>query len=494
MSKNQKILLLNLPSAPRQRLWRDTAGGFGTAIPTCPEYKRKGETSLHPFLPYAFSILLKAGYDVKSMDCQRAIKSQREILKEVREENPDIIFSIISLPSMDNDVQMLNKIKETLPNTFVVAVGTVCNVMKQEVLKKSKIDMLLHNNYPYVSHILDLTRSIQRHEKLANIKNISYKQNTEVVSTPESAEPPIDEWPSPCYDSLELSGYQTMKDTDGGAHPYIPIIESVGCPYDCIYCPYPLGFGRRIMFRSIKKIVDEMEQLLSVHNINAFQLRGQTFAFSKKRGFEICEEIIRRKLHIFWWCEARVNEVSREFLDKMKKAGCVLIQYGVETGDPGTLKTAKPGVTLNTTRNAFALTKQAGILAHAHIILGWPDDDFEKIERTRRFILELEPDVVNLNFLTPYPGTKIYEIAKHDSLLLTNNWSNYTSHIVIMRTKHLNAEELYAAKNKIMRDYSKQKLIRLLKDTIRFMRKPRVYLNEAKDLAEGILLPQDKSS
>jgi len=55
----------------------------------------------------------------------------------------------------------------------------------------------------------------------------------------------------------------------------------------------------------------------------------------------------------------------------------------------------------------------------------------------------------------------MYEVAKENGLILTNDWSNYISHAVVMRTKNLKANELYAYKNKIIRDFAKQKLQQL---------------------------------
>jgi radical SAM superfamily enzyme YgiQ (UPF0313 family) len=491
MRKNPKILLLNLPNPPNQRLWRDTAGGFGTAIPRKPTYRQNGEAPLHPFLPYASSVLLKAGYEFKVIDCQRSKIDQHEVLYNITKENPDIISSIISLPSMENDIKILNEIKESIQNVTIVGVGTVCRVIPNEVLHGSKVDIVLRNSYPYTSHLVDLIQSLQQSRKLKTVGSISYKQNEKIVHVPDTPEPDIGDLPAPCYDFLQFDGYETITDITGERYLYVPIIESKGCPYDCVYCPYPLGFGRKIMFRSPKAIVDEMECLYSAHNIKGFLLRGQTFAYNRKRAIEICEEIIRRKLDVVWFCESRVDEVSRELLNKMKKAGCRRIHYGVETGDPETLKIAKPGVVLETTKKAFKITRETGILTQAHVILGWPDDDHKTLETTRKFILKLKPDIINLNFLTPYPGTKMYEIAKKNSLLLTYDWSNYTSHTVVMRTKTLNANELYAIKKKIIRDFSKQKLRQLLQHDFQAVKRPRPFINKAKSLVNRIMFPQD---
>jgi radical SAM superfamily enzyme YgiQ (UPF0313 family) len=490
MNSNSNILILNLPSPPNQRLWRDTAGGFGTAIPSLSKYKTTdGRTPLHPFLPYASSILSEANYEFKILDCQRLEIDKSQILTEVRKENPDIIFSILSLPSLKHDLTILNQIKEAIQNVTIVGVGTICRVLPNEILQNSKVDIVSRSSYPYTFNMIKIIETIRQSAKLKHVENISYKQNGKIVNTPLVPESDIENLPNPCYDNLQLDGYEKLTDISGERYTYVPILESKGCPYNCIYCPYPLGFGTKIMFRQPKAIVDEMEHLHQAHGIKAFLLRGQTFAYDRKRALEICEEIIQRKLNVLWFCESRVDEVSKELLNKMKRAGCIRIHYGVETGDPELLKIAKPGVKIDITERAFKITKEHGIMTQAHIILGWPNETKETLEKTRKFILKLNPDEINLNFLTPYPGTKLYEIAQKSSLLLTRDWSQYTSYNVVMKSKHLDATELYKFKERINRDFAKQKLKRLILN-VNLWKKPRRLINSARKLTNRMISPK----
>jgi len=492
MNKELKVLLLNLASPPGRRLWRDDAGGFGVAIQFPQKYKKGSETTLHPFLPYASSLLLDAGYEFKVIDCQRLKPSDNvQTLSMVKKEDPDVIFSIISLPSIWNDLKILGEIKRSLHNVTIVGVGTVCRVIPQEILLKGSVDIVLRNDFPYISNMIDLIKALQHSQNLKNVNGISYVENEQMISTPESPELDINDLPATCYDSIPLDGYETFTDISGESFTYVSVLDSKGCPYKCIYCPYPLGYGKEWTFRSPTAIINEIEYIHNVRGVKGFAFRGQSFAYNRKQAIKICEEIIRRKLDVAWICESRVNEVSRELMKKMKEAGCRRIHYGVETGDPETLKIAKPGVELETTKKAFKITRENCILTQAHVILGWPNDDHRTLEDTRKFILNLKPDIINLNFLTPYPGTKMYEIAERNSLILTRDWSNYTSHTVVMRTKTLNANELYTIKKKIIRDFSKQKLRKLLQPDFPIVKRPRLFINKARSLVNKIMFPQD---
>jgi len=491
MTKNLKVLVLNLPSPPYQEIDRDWAGGFGTAAPcNRNHYGHSSKPSLHPFLPYVSSTLSEAGFEIKILDCQKLKLNQFQFLKNVKGENPDVVVSLVGFSSLEKDLELLSKVKESLQNVFVICVGTVCRVIPEKVLLNSNVDVFLRNSYPYTSNLVDLIQAFQQSRTLKSVPGVSYVKCGKIIKTPESHDLDLGEISSPLYDSLELEGYDDFVDATGERYPCIRILGSKGCPYQCSYCPYPIGFGKKWTSRSPKEIVNEMEYLRNVRNIKGFLFRDQSFMFNKKHATEICTEIIQRKLDIAWYCEVRVNEVSRGILNLMKKAGCKRVQYGVETGDSEILKMAKPGVQLVTMKKAFRVTREIGLLTNAHVILGWPDDNKETIEKTSKFLLSLKPDRINLNFLTPYPQTKMYELARRDSLIVNNNWSNYTSHTVVMKTKHLSPVQVNAANKKFINDFSKQRLKQLfLQLNTHTVKRPDLFFNSAKELVRNMISP-----
>jgi len=478
-------MILNPPSPPYLDVCRDWAGGFGTGtrVKRRSDYGHSGPIHLHPFLAYASGILSKENYNYSVLDCQRLKLNKSQVLRHVKKQNPDNIFSLISLPSLEKDLKFLGVIKEILPNTVIAAVGTSCRFLQNEILLNSKIDVALRSNYPYISNLTHFLRALELKQNLKQVPGVSYVKSGNVINTPEPSDAELNKLPPPHYDAIELSGYDSFMDLDGNRYSYVPILGSKGCPYSCIYCPYPLGFGRKWTRRFPKDILDEIEHLYA-RGVEGFLFRDQSFPMNKKHAIKVCEEIIHRKLDIAWFCEARVDHVSKKLLEIMKKAGCKQIHYGVETGDPELIKWGKPQTDLDTIRKTFRWTKETGLWATAHVILGWPDENLETLAKTSKFVAEIDPDGVNWNMLTPYPGTILYEIAKQKNLILTHDWSKYTSHTIVMKTKWLNASQLQKATNKIIRDHSKHKMIKLLYG----LKKPRFVLNELNDTLKGFFM------
>jgi radical SAM superfamily enzyme YgiQ (UPF0313 family) len=186
------------------------------------------------------------------------------------------------------------------------------------------------------------------------------------------------------------------------------MFTSRGCPYRCIFCDKSI-FGSKWRARSPKNVLDEMEQIVKDLKIQSIIIYDDLFTLDKERVKEICQGILERDLQFEWKCEGRADRVDAEMLSRMKKAGCTLIAYGVESGNQIGLDYLQKGITLSQIRRAFKLTHQAGIKPMAYFILGIPVETFAEGLKTIRFAKELNPDYAQFSILSPYQGTKLYD-------------------------------------------------------------------------------------
>lgn len=457
-----KFIAINLPNPPFYIVDREYAGGFGIAQYVGIRYNAK--PALNLFLPYAAAVAKELGWNYRIIDAVALKLSPQEVLLKVEKENPTVILGMIGLPSFQHDVKLLNDIKEKNQDTIVAACGTICKVMPIKVLSSGKIDLIFRDDFPYIHNMesLLINARVSRKFSFKGLSNVSFLQNGKVVNTPDEPHDNNLVRYIPIYDDLPLNRYDQFTDLEGNKRTTVPILVGVGCPHNCSYCPYPLGFGRKYSLKPPEKVADEVECLHNDKHVHAFIFRIQSLTLNKKWAEMLLKELVNRKLDILWVCESRVDETSRGLLTLMEKAGCKRIHYGVETGDPQLIKIGKPNVNLMMIRKAFHLAKQNNIWTHAHMILGLPGENKQTLNTTSNFLIDLDPDSITLNFATPYPGTTLYEIAHKKNWIVVHDWAFYTSRYVVMKTDELSPQELYKARAKIEKEFLKHKMRKLL--------------------------------
>jgi len=197
------------------------------------------------------------------------------------------------------------------------------------------------------------------------------------------------------------------------------LIATRGCPHNCMFCSEVMrvSTGKRLRLRSASNVVDEMEHLGRLGaNICSFQ--DDSFSASRRFVESLCKEIVARNLKMPWMARVRVDELSYDLLVLMKKAGCVMLGIGVESGSERIIKimnkqqSSKPWA--DRCRQIFRWTRQLGIGTNAYYVLGNPTETREEIEETIRLALELNSDSIQVHFYTPYPGSSAWELYQNE--------------------------------------------------------------------------------
>ena len=187
-------------------------------------------------------------------------------------------------------------------------------------------------------------------------------------------------------------------------------MTSRGCPGQCSFCDTQV-FGRKFRGYSARYVIDMIDHLIKNYGIEDFLIYDDTFVVNHKRLTEICKTLIDGKYKIHWSCCSRVNFVTPEILQLMKKAGCWQIEYGIESGSPEILKRMKKSITLDQIKNALIWTKEAGIMTRGNFIFGYLGETKHTLQETMDFLMDIELDYFQQTFLTPYPGSEVYKTA-----------------------------------------------------------------------------------
>jgi radical SAM superfamily enzyme YgiQ (UPF0313 family) len=442
---NPVYLFLNLPNPPGRNIYRGYGGGFGVAGPAAKE------TLLPIYLLYGASAARNVNAQYRVVDAQAMgypPQKVRELVKDIR---PDVLVSLVSLPSLRDDLKILGEVKRDNPRTLVILLGPAAGAMPEKALSISGADAVMKGDYPYYSLVANLIQVFQKNpaarESFHKIEGAVYLEDGKLVQTAAPAyRENLEDVSFDVYAELPIERYLLdIPDIKWKNAPCFPILTSTGCPFGCMYCPYPIGYGPRVATKSVGRIADEMEYLGARFGVRGFLFLDQDFVFDENRATEICDEILHRGLKVRWLVEARVDRVSEPILAKMKEAGCFRVHYGVETGSDDMLEIGKPGVKIETVKNAFKMTRKLGMATTAHIILGLPGENQESLKSTFKLLCELDPDNANLNVATPYPGTKLFEEAEAAGRIATRDWAQYTGYTAIMPTGSLDVAEVAAA-------------------------------------------------
>ena len=196
--------------------------------------------------------------------------------------------------------------------------------------------------------------------------------------------------------------------------PVFTMMTSRGCPYQCIFCDKTVS-GSKYRPRSPENVTAEIEHLVSNYNAKSIIIYDDLFTIDKKRTIEICKQIINKKLNIEWKCEGRVDRIDDEMLEWMKKAGCSMIAYGVESGNIESLKFLKKSFTPEQIQNAFQLTRKHKIKALAYFILGIPNESYKEALKSIDFAINIKPDYIQFSLLSPTYGTELYKLAQKEA-------------------------------------------------------------------------------
>ena len=266
----------------------------------------------------------------------------------------------------------------------------------------------------------------------------------------------LDKLPFMAYDLFPMDRY-SIGYLDLPFHeklvPGIRIRTTRDCPYACPFCIIGSsrwrGYDRKWKAMSPERALSELEYVVDKYKMHGFFFWDETFTLDQSRAEKICDGIIKKNLNLEWRCLTRIDCINQRLLEKMAEAGCRLIEYGIESGDPSVRKDMHKNFSNQEAIDVIKQTKDAGIKANCDLIVGMPWDDKNTLHRTFELAKRLNADNIHLTMAFPYPKTQLYDIAERESLLNTEDIYNLMikervrvgAHAV-MRTRSLSSDEL----------------------------------------------------
>lgn len=362
-------------------------------------------------LKYAEALLKREGkWEARMLDCLVEKMPLRSLLTKTLEWEPVVL--VVSATTLDSALafEYARRMRERGKGILIVAVGQdVSSAAGKYSAPDSPFDIGLPGEAEgeMISLLNRLDEEADRGKIKEHYRRLLRKPEPLLIRD-------LDDLPFPLYTRRELQSYRPLypvridKKVIWGH-----VLTSRGCPYECIFCTQVIrdSYGKQMRSRSAQNVVDELEYLMR-SGANAVRFDDDNFTSSRAHVEAICDEIRRRKLRMSWVAHARVDNLSAALLKTMKEAGCVLLCCGIESGSSRMVEVlgkAGSGVEwIKKSKEVFGYSRRIGLATDALFIIGGPTETMDDIQNSIKLALELDPDMIQVHYFTPYPDTEAY--------------------------------------------------------------------------------------
>ena len=353
------------------------------------------------------------------IDCPTFGIKSAQLKPLIEKFNPDIVGITSMTTTIESAFRVAQEVKKAKPTTIVVIGGPHVTFIDDEILlNETNIDIIVRGEGEQT--IIEIAQKVTNNETLYNITGTTVRKDNRIIRNPDrDLIENLDELPFPSLDHFQLDRYRIF------GRRMFPVITSRGCPFQCSFCITSRVFGKKTRMRTPESVVNELEWLKNKYSADAYTFFDDTFTLDRNRAIKICDEIISRKIDLPWDCQTRVDQITPEILDKMKKAGCKMITFGIESGCQNMLDAMNKKTTVEQNKLGIKMIKEAGITVVTSVIIGFPDESVEMTKQTLGFIQKLKPDNAFVCVATPYLGTDLIKVIKEKGWKMSTDWSKY---------------------------------------------------------------------
>ena len=361
-------------------------------------------------------------YDLEFPEDEAAVESV------AADDRPLLIGITSTTPDFPATVRLVSRLRSLFPGVPVVIGGIHVSALRCDAVAEAGADFGVIGEGERT--LCELVRAIKaggRDEDLAAIRGLVRRAGAGLVeSAPRPLISDVDHIPMPAWDLIERERYFTrpwhmLQKRSRSAF----VMTSRGCPFGCTFCASHTTLGRGFRGRSPENVVDEVEYLYRTYDVREFLFIDDNLTFDRDRAAAICREILGRGLDISWRTPngVRIDTLDDDLLDLMKRSGCYLLGFGIESGEPEVLRRVHKNLDLDGVADRIAMVRRHGIMTFGYFILGLPGETRQSALKTIRFAAKSKFDLAHFGLYAPYPGSAEFEKVR--SLPRVNEWDKY---------------------------------------------------------------------
>jgi len=360
--------------------------------------------------------LVKNNYDVKIIDEESSFCWQDELGAALNSSTICVGITSMTGNQISNALKFSRIVKDRF-NIPVVWGGLHATMLPEQTIKNNLVDIVVKGEGE--ESFLRIVTALKCRESLNNIPNVWWKEGSTVHSNDMSRRfININEISPLPYHLLNCESYINVKRS---SHPNCKRIFDLhtdrGCPHRCGFC-YNINMNERIWRAfTADRIVEQIEYLIKNFSLDGINFLGDNFFVDKKRVIDICNEIVKRNIKFIWHADCRIDYFAKydnSFIDLLKKSGCKVLTFGVESGSQKILNLINKDINLDDVFKVNEKLKKWQIGVNYHFMAGFPEETKEDLIQTYRVMLKLCDKYPGALFLgpsiyTPYPGTPLFD-------------------------------------------------------------------------------------
>ncbi len=349
---------------------------------------------------YILTVARDAGWDVEMIDLRANADPEKAAKRAAM--RGGVLAMPTFVDSVPQNKSILKRARELNPDIKIIIGGALVSSLPGPIMRACDANFaVLQEGELSFLELLDHIEHQRPAQEARNIAGIALKtpDNGVILTNPRPQIKTLDSVPIP-----DLKLYPSIK-----KNPKIPemgLTTARGCYARCTFCYVNIP---KMGFKSVARVREELTHLKNIHGTSYLYINDLTFTADMKRTWHLCDAL--GDLGFEWSCSTRVEKCEPKLLDHMRKTGCKEIWYGVESLDNEILKITNKKQTVDQIMRAINMTLESGILVMANLIVGLPGESDESLQKMFDFVENSPVVPASIKYLTPFPGTPIYQEA-----------------------------------------------------------------------------------
>ncbi len=300
----------------------------------------------------------------------------------ILEDQPDVVAFSTYVWNWLNILLLSKLLKKRNPDLTILVGGPQATFMERKMFRHSPdIDVMVLGEGELV--FPQVLEALEKGTDLGEFDGVLWRDGDEIRGRAHfELIKDLDALPFPNFKWANLKGGYRHAD-------HLPVVSSRGCPQRCGFCEERYQWKEKFRFTSADWLLAYVKHCMEEYGVHKFYFYESLVNASAKRLEKFCDLVIAEGLELEWEGPATILRMSPRLLEKMAKAGCKSLAFGLETGTNEMLKKVSKAITIEQVEETLGWVRDAGIDGHGYFILGLPGETPEHMDKTAAFVYDL---------------------------------------------------------------------------------------------------------